>query len=533
MGASTKSTHLETDAAGNAGIAMLAKALYLVTRLCIPPLVLAHVSLAEYGLWTACFVLIMYVGLTDVGFSNVYVRLTARYAAAGNLEGINRLLSTGVVTLSLLAIFVLAGVWFCLPLVLDFLKIDAAYKDKASILVLGTTGMFLVDMSLGAYCYLLHGLQRIKDEQKVAIAGYLLELVLILAFLHAGYGVYALLMAFALRYSWSLLSFMRLAHRFVPGLQIRPRHFDKEMLRHFFGFGAKVQLSALLGTVMFSVDRLLAGFLLGPKGIALFELAAKLPVSALAVPAAISNVTLATASRHFALGDMVAIRHLHQQATRSTSLLVAIPLGFMALFAAPIGKIWLGEGPDLQGWSTIMALTALWSHLHIVTGPGSAIFRAMGKAGNEFIYHGLRAVSLAISVGFCLLAMPSTTDGLAWGLAIGGGSAAAAYLAINQRILGLSLRALLTGILLPALPAYALAGSLLLLWEPILPATAGRWETLSLLLLFGTIYTIACLMVIWSCVLTREERLHLAELRGKLFRWTKKPAPTCVSSNPE
>ena len=496
---------------------MFAKALYLVTRLCIPPVVLAHVSLAEYGLWTACFVLIMYVGLTDVGFSNVYVRFTARYAAAGNTDGINRLLSTGVASLSVLALIVFAGVWLFLPLVLGFLKIDAAYREKASILVMGTTGMFLIDLSLGAYCYLLHGLQRIKEEQRVAIAGYLLELILILAFLQAGYGVYALLMAFALRYTWSLLSFMRLAHRFLPGLQIRPRHFDKKMLRHFLGFGATVQASALLGTVLFSIDRLLAGFLLGPKGIALFELAAKLPVSALAVPSAISNVTLATACRYAALDDRAAIRNLHQQATRSTSLLVAIPLGFMAVFAAPIGKIWLGEAADLQGWPMIMALTALWSHLHIVTGPGSAIFRAMGKAGNEFIYHGLRGACLAMSVGICLLAMPSTTAGLAWGLAIGGGSAPAAYLALNQRILGLSLRALLTSILVPALPAYALAGLFRLFWEPLLPATAGRWETLSLLLFFGTLYTITSMMLSWTFVLTRGERTHLFEIRGKLL----------------
>ena len=188
MSSNTQAAAPHADAAGNAGVAMLAKALYLVTRLCVPPLVLAHITLAEYGLWTACFVLIMYVGLTDVGFSNVYVRFTARYHAEGDVGGVNRLLSTGVIMLSAMALFVLAGVWLSLPLVLDFLKIDAIYRHKASVLVLGTTGMFLLDLTLGAYCYLLHGLQRIKEEQKIAIAGYLLELVLIFAFLRAGFG---------------------------------------------------------------------------------------------------------------------------------------------------------------------------------------------------------------------------------------------------------------------------------------------------------------------------------------------------------
>jgi O-antigen/teichoic acid export membrane protein len=521
MSSNTQAAAPHADAAGNAGVAMLAKALYLVTRLCVPPLVLAHITLAEYGLWTACFVLIMYVGLTDVGFSNVYVRFTARYHAEGDVGGVNRLLSTGVIMLSVMALFVLAGVWLSLPLLLDFLKIDAIYREKASVLVLGTTGMFLLDLTLGAYCYLLHGLQRIKEEQKIAIAGYLLELVLIFAFLRAGFGVYALLMAFVLRYSWSLLSFMRLAHRFLPGLQIRPRHFDKSMLRHFFGFGATVQASALLGTALFSIDRLLAGFLLGPKGIALFELAAKLPVSALAVPSAISNVTLAAASGHAARDNAGAIRDLYQQATRSVSLLAAIPLGFMAVFAEPIGRAWLGKGgelsADLSGFPMIMALTALWSHLHIVTGPGSAILRAMGKAGNEFIYHGLRFVLLAISVSVALQVMPSTTQGLAWGLSIGGAAAAAAYLVVNQRVLAIPRRRLLSDVLLPGLLAYPVAGLLRVVWDLLVPLTLGRWETLAALALFGTLYVLVFLLFIWNGVLTRPERVRLSELFVKSF----------------
>ena len=527
MSSTTQTTTQRADAAGNAGVAMFAKALYLATRLCVPPLVLAHITLAEYGLWTACFVLIMYVGLTDVGFSNVYVRFTARYHAEGDVEAINRLLSTGVIMLSAMALPVLAGVWLALPLVLDFLNIGAVYRQKASILVIGTTGMFMLDLTLGAYCYLLHGLQRIKEEQKVAIAGYLLELALIFAFLRADFGVYALLMAFVLRYSWSLLAFMRLAHRFVPGLQIRPRHFDKQMLRHFFGFGATVQASALLGTALFSVDRLLAGFLLGPKGIALFELAAKLPVSALAVPSAISNVTLAAAAGHAACDNAGAIRDLYRQATRSVSLLAGIPLGFMALFAEPIGRAWLGKGGelggDLAGFPLIMALTALWSHLHIVTGPGSAVMRAMGKASNEFVYHGLRLALLALCVGAALLLAPSATEGLAWGLSIGGATAAAAYLVVNQRLLDIPRRLLLTEVLLPGLLAYPVAGLLRVLWDLLIPATTGRWEMLVFLGVFGTLYVFAHLLLTWNQVLTGEERLRLTErctkLIGRLPQW--------------
>jgi O-antigen/teichoic acid export membrane protein len=503
------------DVAGNASAAMFGKALYLVTRLGVPPLVLAHISLAEYGLWTACFVLIMYVGLTDVGFSNVYVRFTARYHAARDVDSINRLLSTGIITLSGMAMAVLAGIWLALPLVLDFLGIDPLYREKANILVLGTTGMFLLDLTLGAYCYLLHGLQQIVEEQKVAIAGYLLELVLIFAFLNADFGVYALLMAFTLRYTWSLLSFRRLAHRFLPDLQIRPRHFDRQMLHHFFGFGAKVQASALLATALFSIDRVLAGFLLGPKGIALFELAAKLPVSALAIPSAISNVTLATAARHAAEHKAQAIRDLHQQATRSVSLLAAFPLGFMATFAAPIGKAWLSNGSDLHDFPLIMTLSTLAAHLHVTTGPGSAVLRATGRAGNEFVYHGLRFGLLALFVTLGLAVMPSIVQGLACGLSVGAAAAAATYLVVNQRVLAMPVRPLLSHILLPGMLAYAMGGVLRLTWEGLVPAAISRWETLACLAVVATLYTAAYALIGWRWLLTPPERARLDELRGK------------------
>ena len=98
------------DVARNAGFAMFAKVFYLVSRLAVPPLVLAHVTLAEYGLWSAAFVLIMYIGLTDVGFSNVYLRFVARFLAQGDIAASNRLLSTGVYTLAPRAVAVCGSV---------------------------------------------------------------------------------------------------------------------------------------------------------------------------------------------------------------------------------------------------------------------------------------------------------------------------------------------------------------------------------------------------------------------------------------
>lgn len=475
--------------ADNAGFAMSANVFYLLTRLILPPMILSYLPLAEYGLWSACFILIMYIGLTDSGFSNVYIRFAARFRAAGDTESINKLLSTGIIMLSAMTVVVLSGLWLLLPSVLAFLKVQPQQHEMASILVMGTATMFMLDLTLGAYCYLLHGLQRIREEKTVAIIGYILEPIMIYVFLRSGFGVYSLLLAFILRYVWSLSAFIRLAYRFQPGLNIGLRHFDRVMLRHFFGFGTAIQISTLIGTFLFSVDRLVAGFLLGPKGIALFELGAKLPLAAISVPSSISNVTMPAAAHHSAHDDMASIRSLYRKSSRSVSMIAGLPLAFMALFAAPLAYAWLGNRDGLSQMPLIMALTALWSQLHITTGPGSAVFRALGRAGNEFVYHGLRIAGLTACIGIALMIFQDISTALITGLSIGSAIAALIYLIHNQKQLGVKASILFQDILLPGLAAYPLAAGVYLLWQALLPSTLSQWQTLAAIAVAGLLYT--------------------------------------------
>jgi O-antigen/teichoic acid export membrane protein len=392
----------------------------------------------------------------------------------------------------------------------------------ASILVMGTATMFMLDLSLGAYCYLLHGLQRIREEKTVAIIGYILEPIMIYVFLRSGFGVYSLLLAFILRYVWSLSAFIRLAYRFQPGLNISFRHFDKVMLRHFFGFGTAIQISTLIGTFLFSVDRLMAGFLLGPKGIALFELSAKLPLAAISVPSSISNVTMPAAAHHSAHDDMESIRSLFRKSSRAVSMISGLPLAFMALFSTPLAFAWLGDREGLSQMPLIMALTALWSQLHITTGPGSAVFRALGRAGNEFVYHGLRITALALGIGLALVLIKDSTTALITGLSIGSACAALIYLLHNQKQLGLKTSVLFRDILLPGLAAYPIAACVYLLWRVLLPSTLSQWHTLAAIAVAGLLYTSLWALMAWR-MLDASERsvVHdiLVRLRTRIPAW--------------
>ena len=503
---------------GDAGFAMVAKLFYLATRLGLPPLVLAHVSLAEYGLWAACFVIIGYIGLADLGLPSVYVRYVARLRARNDTDGISRTLSTGMFSIGAISCLVLAGLYAALPLCLDLLRVEGAARAGAATLIMGTAFVFLADMTLGGFAYLLHGLQRIRLEQQICVAAWTLELLLIVAFLHAGLGVTSLLAAYALRYAFSLALTMRQAFRLLPGLRVSPRLFDTALLREFASFGARVQASTALSIVLHSVDRLVAGLALGPKAIALFDLGGKIPVAAMSVPGAITHVTLpAAAAIDGGAGSaaMARLASLCLQASRAISLASAIPMAFLGAFAAPICRTWLGDRPDLAVLPLIMTLTAASAHLNIITGPASATFRSQGNVGNEFVYHGLRVVAIAAGVGLAVLLAGLTVTALAWGVSGGISVAAVLYLAHSHRLLGISVRRLAWRVLLPGLVPAAIAVSLATAWSAVVPAAVTRWPSLALLTAFGLAYVAMSSLALWH-LLEPEERRRLHPILRRL-----------------
>lgn len=496
--------------ARNASVAMLARLLYLLTRLAVPPLVLAYADLADYALWSAAFVLIMYVGLADAGFANVYVRFVASFHARGDVGAISRLLSTGVTALVIIATVLFLALVALLPELLSALQVAEDRRELASHLILGAAGIFLLDLSLGAYCYLLHGLQRIAQEQRIAVVGYLLELVVIVALLITGYGIYSLLLAFALRYSWSLLAFRRLAYQSLPGLRVSAKLFDRGMLRHFLGYGSRVQLSQLCSTALQTVDRIAAGALFGPTAIALFELGNKLPIAAASIPSIISRVTMPEAARLVTVDDTDGLQRLFYRSSRYAALLCALPLAFLAAFAAPVSTAWLGtHDSELSSLPVLLALAALTAQLHTMTGPGSAVFRARGEVFNEFVYHALRVLALLAGLPLAFHLLGRSPTSLAMGLCGAGSVAALAYTQYNLRRLSLSSARFLKECLLPATLPYLTAMLLASASADLLSPTAPRVALIVTVLACLMLYLLITAPLLWHLCMTDDERTYL------------------------
>ena len=254
--------------------------LYLLTRVGLPPLILHFVSLEEYGLWSTCFLLISYVSMGAFGVSNVYIRYVAEYSIKGQYGSINGLVSTGLVLTFIFSILALGGVWLAMPLLLKGFNVAPELHETAQTLILGTLATMLLDMTLGAFAYVLHGLQKIAQQTLVWIISFLLETALIVTLLLSGFGVTSLLWAFFARYIFSTLVYVILCYRAIPGLQISLRLVKREFFGRFLHYGGVLQISGILSVFMYSIERVMAGYLTGLTAIAVLDLGQKFPVMA-------------------------------------------------------------------------------------------------------------------------------------------------------------------------------------------------------------------------------------------------------------
>jgi O-antigen/teichoic acid export membrane protein len=493
-----------------------AKLLYLVSRFFLPPIVLAYVGLEEYGIWAMAFILIGYLGMSAFGVSNVYIRYVAQYHARGEEHRIGDLLSTGVTLVTGIGIIALVILWWSLPSLIDALSVSPELHRTAFVLIFGSAAIFVLELSWGAFAYVLTGLQRIVQQNQVWVVTFLLETVLIVVFLMMGLGVYGLLYAFAIRYLIAIAWNVSLCFRAIPGLKLSPLRFNRADLALFYRYGGIVQLSGFLGMFLRSIEKLIAGLFINVQATGLFDVGQKFPVMATSIPSSMNAVFLPATSYMHSQERRDELVSLYLKGARYINLLTGFMMGFMTAFAAPLMLAWLGPKPELALAPFILACFTLPFQLNVLTGPASNIFRGMGIPARELLYplSQLALVVVLVGAGFVLIGVDVIVIAVAVAAAMI--LSALLYMAYANRFLAIGQWRFLRQVLLPGLWPYLTGLLLALLMHPWTQAVADdRWGSAVLVLVAGLAYSLAQVGLLWLLQLDAGEKAFLADkLRG-------------------
>ena len=378
-----------------------ARVLYLATRFFIPPFVLAHIGMESYGLYSTMFILVAYAGVSTIGFSNAYIKYVAQFAAAGDHDRANRLLSAGLfVTAPLcgVAFAALMAVW---PIVSGWLRIPAHLVGDARFLAVTIVGSFLLCLAVSVFRDALNGLQRIAAVQRIWIASFVVETALIAALIGSGWGLRGMGIAFLARTVVDIAGSAWLARREIRWLRISPRLIDRQSLRILFGFGGVVQLNSLLSIFLNSVERAIAAPLAGLGAAGLMDISKKLPGTATAIPSSFAASLLPSVSDlsgRLPEGPerQARIAKLYLCGARYMNAVSGVLFGFIACAATPLLVFWVKQVP--AGAPLIMVIFSLASQVHLMTGPGTSVLKGIGKPYSDFHYTLANLAALGVTV---------------------------------------------------------------------------------------------------------------------------------------
>jgi len=490
--------------------------LYLLTRVGLPPLILHFVSLEEYGLWSTCFLLISYVSMGAFGVSNVYIRYVAEYSIKEQFDSINGLVSTGLVLTFIFSVCALGGIWLAMPWLLKSFNVAPQLQNTAQVLILGTLATMLLDMTLGAFAYVLHGLQKIAEQTIVWIISFLMETALIVTLLLYGYGVTSLLWAFFARYIFSTVIYIVLCYRAIPGLHISLRLVKREFFSRFLHYGGILQISGLLSVFMYSIERVIAGYLTGLTAIAVLDLGQKFPVMASQVFSSMNASFLPAITEAHSLGKHQDIQRLYTQGLRYLNLLNGLAMGFLAPFAGWLLSAWLGNSDHLENTIVVMICACAGYQLNVLTGPLSAYYQGINRPVRTFSYLGWQLLFIVGGLLFAWSYIGIDVVIIAITAMLARIFSALIYLCRGNYQLGLKHRQFIRSVLIPGAVPYLWGYGLMTAIQPLLnELNPGRWQLIIILGIIGVLYTLLAMGFFYAFLCRDEER---KQIRQKLSR---------------
>lgn len=494
----------------NVGATVLAKIYYMATRLFIPPFVLSYVSLEEYGIWSYCFILLTYLGMSVFGITNVYLRYSAVWWTKGETDKINRLLSTGILFMSAFSLVSFPLIAWFLPYLFPILNIPESLHNTAYYLIIGTTAVFLVHLTFGAFGHLLQSMQMMAMERTIMVISWTLETAAIVLFVLSGFGIYSLILAYMINTFSRVIINIAMSYIKLPSLKLSWRLFDTSMLKKFLHFGGIIQLSGMLSVVNSSMEKIFAGIFMGVQTTGLYEVGLKFPKMGSSIPDSINYVFLSINAHLHAKDNKEKIKQIYFQGSRYINMLTGLMMGFFASFAPYIIQAWLGLDEKYQAAATILSWFTLALQMHILTGPISAIFRSIKLPSKELFFVGLKfilfmacALPILHTMGGSILLINSLIVGITVGMSL-------LYITYCNHYLGVSQWKYFKQVIIPGFVPYVLGFGIALTATPWFEEVSNeRWEILFTLIIFWIIYTVIAPLILFFVFCHRQERKTL------------------------
>jgi O-antigen/teichoic acid export membrane protein len=383
-------------------------AVFLVAGFVLPRCIDRYTGQAALGVWDFAWSLVAYFGLLQVGLGSTVNRFVASLRAAGDLEGLRRMVSTVTAMLAIVAAAVAALaalIAWMLPTWFGATLGPLAGEARWVVLLLGIG--LAVQQLTDAFNGVMTGCHRWDLHNAIASAFYAAQIAAMLVVLPLGGGLVGLSCVACVGMVATQVTRVIVAYRICPGLEVAARHVSLDQARRLLSFGGKSFVPKVAELLMDQTTNVLVLAYLGPAALAVFSRPRALIRHVTAIVSRFSFVLEPTAGSLHATGDRAALRALMLRTT-SMGAYIALPMTLgLAIMGDPLIHVWMG--PDYAVGAVLLILV-LGNFVATSQMPAMSVLLGMNAHGRPGVAH---LAASAVAAGLAFVALGLLHGGLA------------------------------------------------------------------------------------------------------------------------
>ena len=396
--------HLATAIGKGTIFGMVSSGAQIGTRLITVPVVIHHLGLGGYGIWSIIIVTAAYMRFGSAGIKSAFQKYVAEATGNGDFDTANRLVSTGSISMLVLSLIGLIPVALFSRKVTIASGVPPEFLSAAAASIAVLACIYVVSNFGAAFEAIVMGGHRIDLTRKYATVLTVCEAVVIVALLHFGYGLLAMTSVMGISELIYIFCCYRASHKVVPEMQISLAYFTRSAFPELLRFAGSYQLVNVLELLYGAILPIALLKFFGAEAAGVFAVAYRVVTSALIGQDALVLPILSGGTMVFASGSTEQAKLFLAKAFKVTLAAALLPLAFVAAFGTAMIFAWTGQvDPKFR---MAICLTALAALLKAISLLQLILYRAAGRALLDNIRQVLRiAVILVVaffgrSIGF-------------------------------------------------------------------------------------------------------------------------------------
>lgn len=382
----------------------------ILLALVATPYILRTLGADAFGVFSIVGVTLGFIGFLDLGVGGAAIRHLAGAWERRDVDEFNRVMSTvlafyvGIGLLGGAAVVALAH-----PLVTQILTVPESVQSVAETAFYVAAVGVVVNLVMGTVGTVPRVVQRFDISTKISVVLGTVNTIGSVLALYLGYGLPGVVIASLVVNIIALPVVVRVAGNLVPGL--RPRlHFDMQLFKSLAGFGLFYLASTVGVTMLYQLDKLLVGSILGTAAVTYYVLPGNLANKIQGLVAAATAVIFPVSAALTEGGHRETLVELYREGTRFAYILILMMAVPMAIFADRFLLHWVGA--EIAGNSaTAMVLLVITYGLLSASSIPWGIANGSGRAKvNAVFTFGIAALDVGL---FFVLVRPFGVDGAA------------------------------------------------------------------------------------------------------------------------